>query len=298
MSYKTLDHMPDHQEETLTAHLIAERLGPANPFGAICFFSTIDSTNTVARRVHQSGLEIAESECIRLSDHKSSPMLFVADDQTAGRGRMGRQWIAEKGANLLFSILCYPTIEPLMLGALPLCIAVSVAEAIEACIGLEVRTKWPNDLLIHGKKVCGILMESILSADGSVVLIVGIGVNVNQRKFPPDIPAGSLAQLSGGDHSRLKLLVELLERHSWLLGKTAFENPKITPTVVSGFLDRWRERSSILGRELRIDTGQGIVSGRAIDIANDGALILDVEGSLRRIVAGDVTILDGYISSG
>ena len=208
--------------------------------------------------------------------------VVVAESQAAGRGRRGRVWQDEPGASLLTSILLRPRLAPAQLPTLSLTAGVAVAEALASAAGLAPRLKWPNDVLVDGRKLAGILLESRLSsapAASACVVALGIGINVAQRAFPPELAehATSVRLAGGGDLDRDVLLVALLEAlDRW---RARLEREGFAPVRT-----RWRSLADTLGRTVSVDG----VTGVAVDVDDDGALLVDEGGRRRRVVAGDV----------
>lgn len=225
----------------------------------------VDSTQTEARRLADAGAP--EGTVVR------------AEHQTRGRGRLGRQWVDESGSALLLSIVLRPAVDASRLSQLSLVAGVAAAEALGEVSGLPVSLSWPNDLLLRGLKVAGILAESYASPDAAPVVILGIGINVNQTRFPPDLGgrATSLALEAGHPFDRQGLLTAVLGRLE----------PWYRRWVAEGFQpvrQAWRRGSVTLGR--RVAIGEG-ASGIAVDLAEDGALIVRTDsGGVVRRVAG------------
>jgi len=198
--------------------------------------------------------------------------VVVADHQTAGRGRAGRTWLDVPGAMVMFSVLLrdVPTAQAPLVS---LASGVAVARAVEAATGAEPGLKWPNDVQLDGRKVCGILGELA----GSFV-VVGIGVNVHQSEddFPADLEATSLKIATGSAPRRDDLLVAILRELDGLVG-------------ASGWLDEYRRRSVTLGQRVRVELSDGLLEGVPSEVRDDGALIVDG----RPVVAGDVVHLRG-----
>jgi BirA family biotin operon repressor/biotin-[acetyl-CoA-carboxylase] ligase len=182
--------------------------------------------------------------------------LITAAEQTAGRGRQGRSWLAEAGAAVLMSVVLRPPPE-----ALPLAAAVAVAEAVPA----ETAIKWPNDVLVGGRKLAGILVEG-RPQEGWVVL--GIGLNVSGI---PEEVGDIAASLEGAE--RDEVLAALLERLEARLSSPLEE-----------VLDEWRRRDALLGQEIAWDGGSGVAAG----IDSDGALLVDTDDGRVALVAGEV----------
>jgi BirA family biotin operon repressor/biotin-[acetyl-CoA-carboxylase] ligase len=219
----------------------------------IQFFEVCGSTNVEARK---------------LAESSASPegLLVVANQQDAGRGRLGRTWDTEPGHNLLFSIVLKPQVLPQLA---PVCVLAWAAAMAEA---LDCQVKWPNDLVTaEGKKIGGILAELASEAEQVRFVVLGVGINVNQRSFP-DLPqATSLAILQDQNLDRAELLGRLV---------TAIES---VPTDSVPSLELWRSRSHTLGRRVRV----GDVEGVASEVRDDGALLIDGQP----ILAGDVEMV-------
>lgn len=204
-------------------------------------------------------------------------MVIVAESQAAGRGRRGRTWVDEPGASLLASVILRPRLEPARLPLLSLAAGVAVAEALAESTGLGPRLKWPNDVLVDGAKIAGILLESRLGAAPLVVL--GIGINLTQTDFPPPLAtrATSVA-LAGGRTVTVEVLLaavlEGLDRQREALEAGALE----------AVLARWRTLADTLGRTVSVDG----VSGVAVDVDDDGALVVADGERRRRVIAGEV----------
>jgi BirA family biotin operon repressor/biotin-[acetyl-CoA-carboxylase] ligase len=212
--------------------------------------------------------------------------LVVAELQTQGKGRLGRPWLSPPYLNLTFSLVLYPTVSSSDLTRLTLASANALVEGIEEATGLHVGVKWPNDILLGGKKVAGLLLELVAGPQGKANLILGIGLNVNilSDEWPEEIRSGatSLREVLGSALDRERLLAFLLKHlerwyNLFLEGRHGL------------ILSRWKELSETLGEEVRVMLPQGYVEGRALDLTEEGALILDLGNGERRIVfSGDV----------
>ena len=238
------------------------RVGPAP---SIVRLGRVESTQTVAFRLAAEGAE--------------DGTVVVADAQAAGRGPRGRAWLDEPGASLLASIVLRPRLELALLPALSLAAGVAVAEALTGAAGLMPRLKWPNDVLVGGRKVAGILLESRLEAAPLVVL--GIGVNLAQRMFPAELAgrATSVWLATGCLVERDTLLPALLD--TWDHWRWRLEREGFAPVR-----ERWRALADTLGRTVTVDG----VTGLAVDVDTTGALVVDdAEGRRRRILAGDIS---------
>lgn len=218
-------------------------------------FEVVDSTNNRAREMIEKGVE--------------EGTVVIAEEQLAGRGRQGRTWYSEKGKNLLFSLIIKSITSEKVNGVLSLASALSVANAVKNLYGLSVECKWPNDLNINGKKFCGILLESVRKADNLLGICVGIGINVNQLKFPPEINSGtiSLAMALGKDLNRDELLREVLLQ---------LENnfSRLKEGFVDDILKEWKRMSPHIGRNISFKINKEVICGIMEDISKDGALVV------------------------
>jgi BirA family transcriptional regulator, biotin operon repressor / biotin---[acetyl-CoA-carboxylase] ligase len=211
------------------------------------------------------------------ADGAADRTVVFADSQTAGRGRRGRAWVDEPGASLLVSVLLRPKLEPARLPLLSLAVAVAVAEALTAVAGVAARLKWPNDVLVDGRKIAGILLESRLGP--FPVVVAGVGVNVDQRSFPQELHgrATSVALETGRAVERQPLADALLDRlEHW---RRVLERGATVE-----LLDRWRSLADTLGRTVTVDGARGV----AVDIDTDGALMIADGARRHRVVAGEV----------
>ncbi len=243
--------------------------------GVIVRLGTVDSTQSVAFALAERGA--------------ADRTVVVADQQLAGRGRRGRTWSASAGTSLLASIIVRPRLPQSLLSTLSLTTAVAVAEALRRVARVDARLKWPNDVLVAGRKIAGILLESRrggADSDGSartgssVVTIVGVGINLGQRDFPPDLAASatSVALETGRAPSRESMLAALLEEFdAW---RARLESEGFGPVR-----EAWRRLSDTMGRRVTVDS----VTGIAADLDADGALLIDVGGSIKRVLAGAVS---------
>ena len=261
---------------------IPDRLGPlelhpllgTHDLGQVLHcFDEVTSTNDVAR-------ELAEEEA-------AHGEVVVAERQTAGRGRRGRQWVSPPGRNLHLSAVLRPELPPQRAPEITLVASVALCEAVRQA-GVEAGIKWPNDLLASGRKLAGILTEMASEPDRVSWVVVGMGVNLNARPedFPPELrqEATSVAIERGQPAPRalfaaalLKSLEEWLDRHA---------DGGFAPVR-----EAWRARSVTLGREVRVSTEGREVAGVAEDLDETGALLVRSGKRLERVLAGDVTLV-------
>lgn len=228
------------------------------------FHETCASTNTLA---FQLGMDAAPGGTVVVTDH-----------QTVGRGRLGRLWESPPGQNLTFSLLLRPSLPPQEAPLICLAAAVAVAEVLDA------RIKWPNDVLDgQGRKLCGILAEVHADMDRLHFLVLGVGVNVNQVDFPPELPDAASLATTRGPQDRAALLGQLIEAIEDAAAMVGAHTPLL--------LDRWRARSWTLGRRVRV--AEAGLEGEAVDLRDDGALLISTPEGLRPVLAGDVTLVAG-----
>lgn len=266
-----MENPPAPSPFPLMAEEIEKSLGPQTFIKKVFSFDTIDSTNTYARALFEQGI--------------TGPLLVIADEQTRGRGRFDRTWYSGKGKNLTFSLLFQPQIPHSRLGILPLCIAECVAKAVESLVNVSIETKWPNDLLIRGKKVCGILMESVLIGQKIEAIIIGIGLNVNQTRFLPELHATSLWLSAKRPLDRLQMLGAIVRNLQWLCEPFADSVPD---TMLVG----WKRRCRMFGRTIHVQSGSDTLTGIARDVADDGGLLIEIAGVEQKVFAGDVTVVE------
>jgi BirA family transcriptional regulator, biotin operon repressor / biotin---[acetyl-CoA-carboxylase] ligase len=263
-----LEKVPD----VLTPDLLRKRM-KGNLFGKRVFhFFKTDSTNRVAMELGYAG--------------ELEGTVVLAEAQTAGRGRSGRTWHSEKGTGLYFTVVLRPRLSPAQAPLLTMLAGISAQTAIAAQTGMSPELKWPNDVLLNGKKVGGILTEMHAEPNAVRFVIVGIGINVNQEKFPPELSgtATSIRKESGRMSYRLELLVRLLTQFESDYNRFLREGPAF---VVA----RFESVSSFAkGRRVRVDTGAESYSGVAAGLSAEGLLLVQRDnGSLVTVIAGDVT---------
>jgi BirA family biotin operon repressor/biotin-[acetyl-CoA-carboxylase] ligase len=209
--------------------------------------------------------------------------VFVADEQTQGRGRRGHVWFAAPGENLLFSVLLRPKLELPQASALTLAIGLALRDVVAKRVSARVALKWPNDLLVDGSKLAGVLVESQLQGDRLQAVVVGVGLNVASRQFPEEIAARatSLALLGAAELAREPLLYEILEAIAARLD--AYQG-----SGVAGILGELNAADALRGKRVRVDDQSGV--GRGLD--DQGRLLLeDDAGAVHAVLSGTVELL-------
>jgi BirA family transcriptional regulator, biotin operon repressor / biotin---[acetyl-CoA-carboxylase] ligase len=233
----------------------------SGPSRRIVRLATVDSTQRVAFELGESGAP--------------DGTVVVADTQTAGRGRRGRTWHDEPGDSLLTSIVVRPRSSVRDLPKLSLAAAVAVADAIGEMTGLTVRLKWPNDVLMNGRKLAGILLESRIVAEP--IVVVGIGINLRQRTFPAALVATATSvQLEGGPAIEREALLEVL--------LAAFDGwrERLDAHGFAPVRARWLELAETIGRSVTVGDHAGV----AVDLDAEGALVLRHAHGMHHVVAG------------
>lgn len=269
--YRLISSPNSMDPHEVTASLHSIRIGQR-----LIFIKKTSSTNTDAFRLAEEGAV--------------EGTVVLADSQTGGKGRRGRVWISPSGVNLYCSVILRPVIMPHEAPQLTFISAVAVARTIELTTGLLPKIKWPNDILISGKKVAGLLNEMSAETDGINFVILGIGVNVNMSadQLSVDLrhPATSLLLESGAG-------VDLSRFTGILLGEL---DRLYTDFLAHGFepvREEWQERCNAKGRQVLVsDSGTLCTGGRFVGIDSDGALLLRAEdGVQHRITCGDVRVI-------
>lgn len=210
--------------------------------------------------------------------------VFIAGAQTAGKGRKGRTWVSSPRSGVYMSFLVRPKTAPERVAGLTLAVAVAMCHAIESLADVSARIKWPNDIIVDGKKVAGILTESMLNMDGVDYVVCGIGVNTSARF------EGELAETATGISANGTLLAAAMIDH-FFDAYEQFENSGLAP-----FMDEFRRRSAISGA-ITVSSASGSETGELTGFDDEGALLLSIGGEVRRYVAGEVSLRGekGYV---
>lgn len=237
----------------------------------VCY-KVIDSTNNVAKVLAQAGA--------------AEGTMVIADEQTMGRGRLGRQWLAPAATSLLFSLIFRPDLEAVRVQGLTMVCGLGVRQAIRELTGLPAQLKWPNDILLHGRKAGGILTEAGSTGWRLDYVVVGIGLNVNLdvRLLPAEFNATSISHELGQPISRVKLLQQILWR---------IEERYLALCTGDWPLAEWANALETLGKWIEVHTAQGNWRGTAEAVDQEGALLLRLEnGHVKRVLEGDIRLPD------
>lgn len=268
--------------EELKDHLDTEIVG-----SEIVYFNEIDSTNSYGKKMAMEG--------------RGSGMVVIADSQLSGRGRLGRPWSSAAGKGIWMSVVLKPSIRPENVQIITLAASVAVVNALKEATGIRAGIKWPNDIILDGRKVCGILTEMVSEIDEINFLVLGIGINVNHDKSDFEgllkdkaISLKIFSQEKGA-------CAESFDRTA-IVKRTLQELEKVYKKVENGaileIIDAWRNYSVTLGREVNIRFKDSTITGIAEDITGDGKLLVrSPDGALREVISGEIQVrgMLGYI---
>jgi BirA family transcriptional regulator, biotin operon repressor / biotin---[acetyl-CoA-carboxylase] ligase len=229
----------------------------------IHYFDAVDSTMDIAR-------ELARNQCPHFT-------VVIAGRQDKGRGRLKRTWRSSEGG-LYFTIVVRPEIPPAFSSRVNFAASMILARTLRSLLNVDAAVKWPNDILVDGKKVAGILSEMDAETDRINFINIGIGINVNNDPTPYEPMASSLKGILGKAVERRELLKVFLDRFELAIDDADLVN--VVP--------QWKRYTHTLNRQVKIVTTREVAQGLAVDVDDDGALILELpDGSLKRIIYGD-----------
>lgn len=267
----------ENPSDRLDKGRILEALGDSMFSGNIVLREKMDSTNLFAKELARHGAP--------------EGTLVLAEEQTAGRGRLERRWVSPGYVNLLFSILVRPSLPMDRVFVLTMILAIAAVDGIKALHRLDALIKWPNDLYIGNRKLGGILTEFSAGEGKIEYVILGLGLNVNWNPGDEEgvlHPATSIRVESGTAVSRNELLVAVLK-------KFEYDYCLLSPGRMEGLYRRWNALSMILGKEVHIRSREEHIRGTVLRIDPSGALIIrDKRGEERKILSGDVSQWSGW----
>lgn len=239
-------------------------------------YPVLDSTNTKAKQLAEEGYPAGT--------------LVVAEKQDAGRGRRGRNWESVEGAGIFMTLLLKPEINPNNASMLTLVAALAVSGAITKCTGRPAGIKWPNDIVMNGKKVCGILTEMSAQVDYINHVVVGIGINVHNEGFPEEIShmATSLYLETGKHYERAVLIEEVLEQFE------KYYEVFLETEDLTGLVKEYNSHLVNMRQHVRVLDPKEPFEGRAMGITPRGELIVDTWESRRLVSAGEVSVRGTY----
>ncbi len=239
----------------------------------VVYFDTIGSTNDVAKEMAEKGAE--------------EGLVVIAGRQTKGRGRLDRSWVSQKGG-LYLSVLLRPKMEPQQIPRLTLMAGLAALKAV-ASYGLGASIKWVNDIRVGGRKVCGILTEVSGSAEVMDYAVVGIGLNVNNSvsRFPRDVRS-----LATSLRDELGEKVSLADATKRLLVEFDEQYRRMRSDGFPGIIKEWIAACDTIGRRVRIVGISEVFEGSAIGVDEEGALMVESDGAVKKVTAGDVIYLE------
>lgn len=247
----------------------------------IKYYNTIDSTNTKAKELGRLGED--EGTCI------------ISEEQTGGRGRLGRIWVSPKFKGIWMSIILMPDIEPIEASKVTQIGAASVCRAIKE-LGVDAKIKWPNDIVLNNKKICGILTEMSGEINKINYIVMGIGINVNieEDEFQEDLKdiATSIKIATGLTIKRKELIAEILNNFEVLYDEF------IKSGTIKESIKVCRENSALIGKQVKIIKRENKVFAKAVGIGESGELIVEYsDGKVEKIVSGEVSVrgMYGYV---
>lgn len=259
--------------DVLTAEEIAPLLTTVSLGRTIYAYETVDSTNPQAKRLAEQGAKDGS--------------LIIAEEQLSGRGRLGRAWTSPPKSGVWMSLLLRPKAEVADLVLITLLCGLAVCEALREVTGVQAGIKWPNDVVVDGKKICGILTEMSAEAEQITALIPGIGINVGHREFPPELAdkATSLYLATGKQWRRAEIAAAVLNHLEPLL-LTFLQNG-----MNEELMDRYRARCVTLNREVLVISRDREMTGRAIDVTPEGKLVvIRPDGERKELFSGEVSV--------
>lgn len=231
----------------------------------------VDSTNEHAKRLAREGAPDGS--------------VYIAELQTKGKGRLERGWISEAGASIMMSVLLRPGFAPPKAPAVTFAAALGVVRAIKRICGADAGIKWPNDVVFEGKKLCGILTEMSTDMDRVEYIVCGMGLNVNQKKFPEEVAekASSVRLITGKKVDRVKLCAAMIDEVFLCCERYVAEG-------IDAIFDEYCANSVIIGKEIKVLAGEDSVLGVCSGFTKQGALMLDVGGETKTFLAGEVSV--------
>jgi len=273
--YKLIEEPDTLSKDELLIELDQNKLGDS-----IYYFKSIDSTNSYAKKLALEGA--------------GEGTIVISDEQTGGRGRLGRQWVSQPGTSISMSMLLRPTIYPNEAAKITEITAAAVANAITNVTNLETGIKWPNDIILDNKKVCGILTEMNAELNNINYVIVGIGINVNIDEFPEEISniATSLKRVLGSEVSRKNIVINIVEEFEKLY-YDFIDTGSLRSTV-----EICKKKSVTVGRTVRIINKKETIIAEAIDITENGELVIKKDdGEIINVISGEVSVrgIDSYV---
>jgi len=265
------------EEEVYGQHELESRINTQWAGHPVRFFEELPSTNLQAKLDAENGA--------------AEGTLVVADLQTAGRGRRGRAWSSPAGTNVYMTLILKPDFRVELASMVTLVMGLAVADGIRRMCEVDAEIKWPNDIVIHGKKVCGMLAEMSVEKDFIHYVVMGVGINVGQQEFAPEIAdiATCLQQECGHRVPRAELVAEVMKEF-----ETCYENFRREGSL-AGIQERYNSLLVNLDREVRVLAPDGEFRGVSRGINEVGELLVELEdGTVTKVYAGEVSVRGVY----
>ncbi len=238
----------------------------------IYIYEETDSTNTQAKQ----------------NSTEKDGSIFIAETQTNGKGSRERSWISPKGDGIWLSILLKPDISPMTVSQITLVAGLAVCKAV----GIGSMIKWPNDIVINGKKICGILTEMSATSEKVNHVVCGIGINVNMAEFDDEIAdrATSMYIESGQKYDRNEIIAKLLNEFEYCYNK-------FLDSRLGAVIDEYKKHCITLGREVNVIYNSETVMGKAIDVSSNGQLVVETDNGVIEVTSGEVSVrgIYGYV---
>ncbi len=265
--------------DTITPEEIQYHLATKTIGSKLMFFESVGSTNEEIKKLALQG--------------ENEGLVVIANQQVKGKGRRGRHWVSEPNTGIWLSLLLRPPINPNHASRITLVAGLAVCRAIRESTGQEVYIKWPNDIILNGKKICGILTEMSSELDYINYVVVGIGINVNIKTFPEEISniATSLCIESKRLYKRADIVKGLLQHFEEL-----YES-YLETLDLSLFIDDYNQYCINVGREVKVINSEQTLVGQALNVTDTGELVIETNGQKEIIHAGEVSVrgIHGYV---
>lgn len=259
-------------KDTLSNHELMSRMSELSHFQDVIYQESTESTQMIAQNAANEGAQ--------------EGTVVVADQQVSGRGRLGRVWHSPAKTGIWMSMILRPKVDFRKAPQLTLVTAVAAVRAIEHITTLEAEIKWPNDILLNGKKIAGILTEMQADPDQIKAVIIGLGMNVNQSSFPDGIKdiATSLSIEADRTFNRAELITQILKEFEWIYEAYLTKGFSIIKPL-------WEARSNTIGKMIKARTTQNVIEGFAEGIDEEGVLLLrDKHGEVHKIYSADIDV--------
>lgn len=241
----------------------------------VIYKEEIDSTNAEAKRQAEAGAP--------------EGTLIIAERQLQGKGRKGRVWNSPEKTGIWMSFLLRPSMEPEKAASITLVTALAVSRAVEKMTGLRAEIKWPNDLVLNGKKICGILTEMSSGMEGIRYLVAGIGVNVNMDAFPAELPFATSLKIEGGrEYPREELASSILTEFY------ACYQEFLKTESLQGLLKDYNDRLVNCGSQVQIIKEKETILGTARGVNEKGELLVETKSGLETVLSGEVSVRGVY----